>query len=71
MYPQRKFVLVGDSGQQDPEIYGLFARKYPRQVIAVFIHDVTGEPAESPRYQTAFEMVPAERWRLFTFTSKR
>ena len=29
--PQRTFVLVGDSGQHDPEVFGELARHYPRQ----------------------------------------
>ena len=28
-YPEREFVLVGDSGEQDPEIYASLLREYP------------------------------------------
>jgi Uncharacterized conserved protein (DUF2183) len=65
-HPRRRFVLVGDSGERDPEVYGEIARQQPLRIAAVLIRDVTGEPADAPRYQTAFSGVAAERWRLFT-----
>src|SRR5690606_12442629 len=34
------FVLVGDSGQQDPEIYLEVARRYPGRVRVVYIREV-------------------------------
>lgn len=42
-YPQRRFVLVGDTGESDPEIYGELARAHPRQVVAVAIRRVAGD----------------------------
>jgi phosphatidate phosphatase APP1 len=38
--PHRRFVLVGDSGQQDPEVFGELARRYPRQVRRIFIRNL-------------------------------
>ncbi|MDA7952067.1 MAG: DUF2183 domain-containing protein, partial [Pirellulaceae bacterium] len=35
MLPKRRFILVGDSGVRDPEIYGRLARKYPEQMEAI------------------------------------
>lgn len=64
-YPQRKFVLVGDSGEKDPEVYGAIAAKFPNQVQRVLIRDVTGEPENSARYQRAFRDVPRSKWALF------
>jgi phosphatidate phosphatase APP1 len=34
-------VLIGDSGQRDPEIYLDVARDHPRRVAAVYIRDLT------------------------------
>jgi Phosphatidate phosphatase APP1, catalytic domain len=65
-FPKRRFYLVGDSGEQDPEVYGRFAEKHPEVIEHVAIRNVTGEPASAPRYQTAFASVPAERWHVFT-----
>ncbi|HWI59868.1 MAG TPA: phosphatase domain-containing protein [Bacillota bacterium] len=64
-FPNRRFVLVGDSGERDPEIYGALARRYPRQVSRILIRDLTGEPALAPRYQKAFRNLPPDRWKLF------
>ena len=64
-FPRRHFVLVGDSGESDPEIYGVLARKYPAQIQAIYIRDVTGDPRDSNRYRNAFKEVPPARWKLF------
>lgn len=40
-YPDLKFVLVGDSGEKDPEIYAEVVRRHPGRVLAVYIRDVT------------------------------
>ena len=41
MYPLMRFVLIGDSGQQDPEIYREVAREFPGRVAAAYIRNVT------------------------------
>ena len=65
-FPKRRFILVGDSGERDPEIYGALARKFPTQIQRVFIRDVTSEDANAARYEAAFKDVPAPKWRVFT-----
>ena len=65
-FPGRRFVLVGDSGELDPEVYGAVYRDFPAQVVAIHIRDVTGEGRDAPRYQLAFAEVPADRWAIFT-----
>jgi phosphatidate phosphatase APP1 len=40
-YPHLPFVLIGDSGQHDPEIYMQVVRAHPGRIRAVFIRDVT------------------------------
>jgi len=64
-FPRRQFVLVGDSGEKDPEIYGEIARNHPGQIRAIYIRDVTGEATNSARYEKAFANVPGSRWRIF------
>jgi phosphatidate phosphatase APP1 len=63
--PGRRFVLVGDSGEMDPEIYADAYRAFPDQVAAILIRDVSGEGRDAPRYRTAFAGVPAARWQVF------
>jgi phosphatidate phosphatase APP1 len=65
MYPQRRFLLVGDSGELDPEIYGAMARKFPRQVAGVYIRQLGGKRDTPARYQRAFRRVRYEVVRLF------
>jgi phosphatidate phosphatase APP1 len=40
-YPDLNFILVGDSGQRDAEIYALSADRHPGRVLAIYIRDVT------------------------------
>ncbi|ORZ20408.1 hypothetical protein BCR42DRAFT_408699 [Absidia repens] len=44
-FPQRKFILIGDSGEIDPEIYAKIYHQYPDQIIKILIHDVTSARA--------------------------
>ena len=39
--PQLPFVLIGDSGQQDPEIYTQVVRENPGRIRAIYIRDVS------------------------------
>jgi phosphatidate phosphatase APP1 len=64
-FPERQFVLVGDSGEKDPEIYGQIAREFPNQVHTILIRDVTDENRGSQRYQAAFRNVKEGSWHVF------
>ena len=64
-FPKRRFVLVGDSGEHDPEIYGELARKHPEQVVRALIRDVTDEAAGVERYHTAFQGLSRDKWAVF------
>lgn len=39
-YPSQRFVLLGDSSQQDPYIYEAIVSHFPKQIHAVYIRDV-------------------------------
>jgi phosphatidate phosphatase APP1 len=39
-FPRRRFVLVGDSGERDPEVYADVARRRPGQVSGIAIREV-------------------------------
>ena len=43
-YPHMSFVLIGDSGQEDPEIYHDVVHRHPERVLAVYIRNVSPEP---------------------------
>ena len=43
-YPDLPFILIGDSGQQDPEIYRDVVRDRGERILAVYIRNVTPDP---------------------------
>jgi phosphatidate phosphatase APP1 len=42
-YAQLRFVLLGDSGERDPEIYLETAARYPQRIAAIYIRDLGGK----------------------------
>jgi len=65
-YPKRRFILVGDSGEKDPEVYGQITRQHPDMIAAIYIHNVTAENRESARLKKAFAGISPEQWQLFS-----
>ncbi|WP_143961501.1 phosphatase domain-containing protein [Litoribacter populi] len=49
LYRSMKFILVGDSGQHDPELYAEAIEEFPDKVIAVYIRII--RPMDSERRQ--------------------
>ena len=45
-YPTLNFVLIGDSGQEDPKIYQEVVKKFPGRILAIYIRDVQLEHRE-------------------------
>jgi hypothetical protein len=48
-FPKAKFVLIGDSGEQDLELYVAIAKERPEQVLSILIRDVTSSFAAKRR----------------------
>lgn len=42
-YPDLPFILIGDSGQEDPEIYREVVRHFPDKILGIYIRAVTEE----------------------------
>lgn len=42
VFAELRFVLIGDSGQEDPSIYHEIIGKFPGRILAVYIRDVSG-----------------------------
>jgi phosphatidate phosphatase APP1 len=42
-YPALPFLLLGDSGQEDPEIYSQIVSEFPKRIVGIYIRDVTGQ----------------------------
>lgn len=64
-FPGRRFILVGDSGEKDPEIYAALARERPQQIERIYIRDVGGPGADPMRFAEAFKDLPEGRWKVF------
>ncbi len=45
-HPRLPFVLLGDSGQHDPEIYAEAVRRHPGRILAVYIREVRLDPLD-------------------------
>jgi phosphatidate phosphatase APP1 len=65
MFPLRKFILVGDSGEHDPEIYGAAARRFPGQIQKIFIRNLHQADEPADRYERAFRQLPTTMFQLF------
>lgn len=63
--PGREVILIGDSGEKDPEVYGRMAREFPRQVRLILIRDVTNAATDAARFESAFRGVSPMRWQVF------
>lgn len=45
------FILIGDSGQKDPEIYKEVVQRHPNRVMAIYIRDVSKERRDKEVYE--------------------
>lgn len=55
LYSKMQFILVGDSGQHDPELYAKVIEKYPGRVKAVYIREIRPTEEERRRILEKFE----------------
>ncbi|MDQ2668639.1 MAG: DUF2183 domain-containing protein [Gemmatimonadota bacterium] len=58
-YPHLSFILIGDSGQHDPEIYRHVVQEFPNRVKAIYIRDVSRNPERSTAIGKLAEEVAA------------
>jgi hypothetical protein len=64
-FPNRRFLLVGDSGELDPEVYGELARRRPQQIKLIAIRNITDAKPDDGRMTLAFRGVDMSRVLLF------
>jgi hypothetical protein len=64
-FPRRQFVLVGDSGEKDPEVYAGLARRHPEQIVRILIREVEARGRDSGRFQQVFDGLPGGLWQVF------
>ena len=58
-FPNRKFLLVGDSGEADLEVYTELALANPGRILAIFIRDVT-TPEVTDFFNHSFNGLPSQ-----------
>ena len=56
-YPHLNFVLIGDSGQEDPKIYREIVKKFPGRILAIYIRDVQLADREKIAIEISRELV--------------
>jgi len=70
VFPEMKFILIGDDSQQDPEIYTHFAQKFPERIEQIFIRNVKERPSAS-RLAEKRKLWEEYRIRMTFFNSPR
>ncbi len=55
-YPDLPFVLIGDSGERDPEIYHKVVCEHPGRISAVYIRDVTTTKRDAAVHEISREL---------------
>lgn len=65
-FEHRAFVLVGDTGERDPEIYAAIARRYPDRVRSIWLRDPVagGTPGVDERLQAVYDGLPRSLWHV-------
>lgn len=63
-YPQRKFILVGDSTESDAEVYSHIAKKYPQQIIKILIRNAP-QGHDLQEIESAFSGLDKGLWQIF------
>lgn len=66
-FPQRRVVLVGDSGERDPEAYARILRQFAQRVDWVLIRDVSNDPQLRSRGDKTLFEAPEHRSKLIVF----
>jgi phosphatidate phosphatase APP1 len=64
LYPTLPFILIGDSGQEDPEIYREIVARYPSRIQAIYIRNVTPDPKRAERIRALAREVSEARSEL-------
>jgi phosphatidate phosphatase APP1 len=58
-FPQRKFILFGDSGERDPEVYQLMRNEFPQSITEIYIRDVINNRVNCPKRLDGMNIIDA------------
>jgi len=65
-YPKHQFILIGDSGEHDPEVYAKIYKQFPQNIKSIQIRSVTGPDFDESRFGEIFKTVPKSIWQVFS-----
>lgn len=63
-YPKHSYILIGDSGEHDPEVYAEIYKRFPDKIKAIKIRKVKNSDLNAKRFANTFSSVPNAVWRL-------
>lgn len=69
-YPDRKFILIGDSGEQDAQAYAKIAREHPDQIAKILIRNVHANKELNENYKDVFKDINRRLWKTFVYPSQ-
>ena len=58
-FPERRFILVGDSGEHDPEIFHQLRGRFGDQVEEIWIRDVVNARHTTPERLSGMNVIAA------------
>ncbi len=64
-YPKHQFILIGDSGEHDPEVYAEIYKQFPKNIKAIQIRAVENSDLSDERFSVTFKAVPKSIWQVF------
>ena len=65
-YPKHQYLLIGDSGEHDPEVYAEIYRAFSSNIKSIQIRKVEGSDLTTERFAKTFKDVPAAKWKLIS-----
>lgn len=69
-YPDRKFILLGDSGEKDAQVYAQIANDHPEKISKIYIRNINGNTNLDEFYETIFDGLPRTLWQTFESPSE-
>lgn len=64
-YPERQFILLGDSGEKDAQVYAQIANDHPEKITKIYIRNINGSADLNEFYETVFDGLPRSLWQTF------
>jgi phosphatidate phosphatase APP1 len=63
-YPALRFILIGDSGEEDPEIYSAIVSRFPKRIRVIYLRSIDRSPARVKAIGRLAETVAATACQL-------